>query len=54
MALSDITNFIQLTPDVGTAGQPTREQFGDKLTDRQGTARRPAGRLGPDDERTVW
>ena len=27
--LSDITNFIQLTPDIGTAGQPTREQFPD-------------------------
>ena len=26
--LDDIKNFVQLTPDVGTAGQPTREQFG--------------------------
>lgn len=25
--LSQITNFVQLTEDVGTAGQPTREQF---------------------------
>lgn len=25
---SGITNFVQLTPDVGTSGQPTREQFG--------------------------
>src|SRR4051794_28494248 len=25
--LSQITNFVQLTADVGTAGQPTREQF---------------------------
>jgi protein tyrosine phosphatase (PTP) superfamily phosphohydrolase (DUF442 family) len=24
---SGITNFVQLTPDVGTSGQPTREQF---------------------------
>ena len=24
---SSITNFVQLTPDVGTSGQPTREQF---------------------------
>jgi protein tyrosine phosphatase (PTP) superfamily phosphohydrolase (DUF442 family) len=26
--LRDITNFVQLTDDVGTSGQPTREQFG--------------------------
>jgi protein tyrosine phosphatase (PTP) superfamily phosphohydrolase (DUF442 family) len=25
--LAEIKNFVQLTPDVGTAGQPTREQF---------------------------
>lgn len=31
-----------------------REQLGDKLTKREGTARRPPGRLGPDDERLVW
>jgi protein tyrosine phosphatase (PTP) superfamily phosphohydrolase (DUF442 family) len=24
---SGITNFVQLTPDVGTSGQPTRQQF---------------------------
>ena len=27
--LSAIKNFVQLTPLVGTAGQPTKEQFGD-------------------------
>ena len=27
--LSAIKNFVQLTPLVGTAGQPTEEQFGD-------------------------
>jgi len=26
--LREITNFVQLTDDVGTSGQPTREQFG--------------------------
>ena len=25
--LHEITNFVQLTPDVGTSGQPRREQF---------------------------
>ncbi len=25
--LAGITNFVQLTPDVGTSGQPKREQF---------------------------
>jgi len=25
--LNNITNFVQLTDDVGTSGQPTREQF---------------------------
>ncbi len=25
--LAGITNFVQLTPDVGTSGQPEREQF---------------------------
>lgn len=25
--LEDITNFVQLRPDLGTSGQPTREQF---------------------------
>ena len=29
MALSDIYNFVQLTPLVGTSGQPTAEQFSD-------------------------
>ncbi len=26
--LEQITNYVQLTPDVGTSGQPTRAQFG--------------------------
>jgi protein tyrosine phosphatase (PTP) superfamily phosphohydrolase (DUF442 family) len=26
-SLSDITNFVQLADDIGTSGQPTREQF---------------------------
>src|SRR4051812_11414424 len=25
--MNSITNFVQLTPDVGTSGQPTRDQF---------------------------
>ena len=25
--LSDITNYVQLTDDIGSSGQPTREQF---------------------------
>ena len=29
MALTKILNFVQLTPNVGTAGQPSSEQFGD-------------------------
>jgi len=28
-ALKDITNFVQLTEDIGTAGQPRAEQFAD-------------------------
>lgn len=27
MDLREITNFVQLTDDIGTSGQPTREQF---------------------------
>lgn len=27
--LGDITNFVQNTEDIGSSGQPTREQFGD-------------------------
>ena len=27
--IEDITNFVQLTDDIGTSGQPTAEQFGD-------------------------
>ena len=30
--LADIKNFVQLTPLVGTAGQPGREQFADADT----------------------
>ena len=31
-----------------------RKDLGDKLTKRQGSGRRPVGRLGPDDKRLVW
>lgn len=27
MALDEITNFVSLTADIGTSGQPTRDQF---------------------------
>lgn len=27
MGMSEITNYVQLTPDIATSGQPTREQF---------------------------
>ncbi len=27
MSVSDIKAFVQLAPDLGTSGQPTREQF---------------------------
>lgn len=28
-ALTDITNYVQMTDDIGSSGQPTREQFED-------------------------
>ncbi|MEE2712033.1 MAG: hypothetical protein VX913_04590 [Planctomycetota bacterium] len=31
-----------------------RQDLGDKLTKRQGSGRRPVGRLGPDNKRLVW
>jgi hypothetical protein len=31
-----------------------RKDLGDRLTKAKGNGIRPAGRLGPDDERLVW
>ena len=63
--LFDLKNDVGETEDVADEhpdvvarllrfAELAREELGDKLTDRPGTARRPPGRLGPDDQRLIW
>lgn len=53
--VSETTNVISQHPDVvrqlQAAAEVAREDLGDKLTKRKGTGIRPAGQLGPGDER---
>ncbi len=53
--VSETTNVLDQYPDVveklQAAAEEAREDLGDKLTGRSGSGIRPAGQLGPDEER---
>ncbi len=52
------TNVAEDHPDVverlNKHAEEARTDLGDRLTNREGKGIRPAGRLGPDDERLTW
>ena len=65
LSLYDLKNDVGETTDCAAAhpevvkrlqalAEQGRADLGDTLTQRQGTGIRPAGELGPDDERLRW
>ena len=46
-----ISEYPQVVQELSAAAERARDDLGDKLTKRKGSGSRPAGKLGPDDER---
>ena len=44
----------EIVADLEAAGQRYREELGDRLTQTEGSAVRPAGRMQEGDERLYW